>query len=110
MTSQIQPRSRQLRNLRLPLGEDDFMDGKVRVVTLAIVHLVLGGLPRLAAGGEPATEGEVLVARLVHPDRQAAEVLRLFEGARWSDPAAALAAWKQQSPESGLSKPLEAVI
>ncbi len=52
-----------------------------------------------------------LVVRLVHPDRQAAEVLRLFEGSGMPHPAAALAAWKLSAPNHGsLGKPLEAVI
>jgi hypothetical protein len=38
-------------------------------------------------------------------------VLKLFEGSRWPDPAAALAAWKQATPNPGLlGKPLEAII
>ncbi len=49
--------------------------------------------------------------RLVHPERQAAEVLRLFEGTRAPHPAAALAAWKRATKEpTQLGKPLEAVI
>jgi hypothetical protein len=52
-----------------------------------------------------------VVIRLVHPDRQAAEVLRLFKGGRAPDPAAALTAWKRANPGSSrLGKPLEAVI
>jgi hypothetical protein len=86
------------------------MDGKVRSLPLALVISVLGAVRGGAAGGEPASESEAFVARLVHPDRQAAEVLRLFEGARWRDPAAALAGWKQQKPDAGLGKPIEAVI
>ncbi len=65
----------------------------------------------LEARAEPPKPAEALVVRLIHPDRQAAEVLRLFEGARWSDPAAALAAWKQAaSGSSPLGKPAEAII
>ena len=86
------------------------MDGNVRILPVVLLILVLGASPWRAAGGEPTSPGEAFVARLVHPDRQAAEVLRLFEGARWSDPAAALAAWKTQRPDAGLGKPAEAVI
>ena len=59
----------------------------------------------------PPDDGEALVVRLVRPERQAAEVLKLFQGSRAAHPAAALAAWKKAAPESGqLGKPLEAVI
>jgi hypothetical protein len=81
------------------------------IVRLGLVLAVLVGIRGIAAGGEPASEGDALVARLVHPDRQAAEVLRLFEGARWSDPASALAAWKQEARGVvPLGKPAEALI
>ncbi|HKI41819.1 MAG TPA: hypothetical protein VKA66_15910, partial [Mycobacterium sp.] len=54
---------------------------------------------------------ETLVIRLVHPERQATEVLSLFEGSRAPHPAAALAAWKRTTRDPGqLGKPLEAVI
>ncbi len=67
------------------------------------------------AGGEPPIqlpdETAAMVIRLVHPDRQAAEVLRLFEGCRAAHPAAALTIWKQAHPgPSPLGKPLEALI
>src|SRR5580693_2171249 len=68
------------------------------VVGLAMVMAAVGGFPGRAAVGGTIDEKDALVVRLVHPDRQAAEVLRLFEGARWRDPAAALAAWKQSAP------------
>src|SRR5262249_6034072 len=59
----------------------------------------------------PSDEKAAVIIRLVHPDRQAAEVLRLFEGSRWSHPAAALVAWKQANPgPSPLGKPGEALI
>ena len=55
---------------------------------------------------------DALVVRLIHPERQAAQVLKLFEGARVAHPAAALAAWKTAAARQGdaLGKPLEAVI
>ena len=63
------------------------------------------------AWGAPPEGGEPFTVRLVHPERQAAEVIRLFEGARAANPAAALAAWKQSTHDPGqLGKPLEAVI
>ena len=86
------------------------MDGNVRILQVVAVISVLGILPWRAAGGEPTSPDEAFVARLVHPERQADEVLRLFRGARWSDPAAALAAWKTQRPDAGLGKLAEAVI
>jgi hypothetical protein len=81
------------------------------IVRLALVLAALAGMRGRAAGAETAAEGEVFIARLVHPDRQAAEVLRLFEGARWRDPAAALAAWKRSTRDPlSLGKPAEALI
>ncbi len=73
-----------------------------------------GMLVRAAVAGDGDAEKKAaFVARVVHPDRQAAEVLRLFDGARWPDPAAALAAWKQAragGPDVPMNKPAEAVI
>jgi hypothetical protein len=80
------------------------------VVRLATFLTAIVGIIGPAKGGEPAGLGEAFVVRLVRPDRQAQEVLRLFEGARWSDPAAALAAWKQRAPDADLGKPAEALI
>ena len=57
------------------------MDGNVRILPVVLLILVLGALPWRAAGGEPTSPGEAFVARLVHPERQADEVLRLFQGA-----------------------------
>ena len=54
---------------------------------------------------------ELVVVRLIHPERQANELIRLFEGGPASHPAAALAAWKRASPKSGkLGKLAEALI
>ncbi len=59
----------------------------------------------------PATYDEPVVVRLVHLDRQAAAVLRLFEGTAAPHPAAALAAWKRSTRDPNqLGKPLEAAI
>ena len=81
----------------------------------ACVALLAGLLlmePRASAiEFEQATSGEPIVVRLIHPDRQAAAVLRLFEGCAAPHPAAALAAWKRSTREPNqLGKPLEAVI
>ncbi len=65
----------------------------------------------MRASSSPDASGEPIVVRLVHPDRQAAEVLRLFDGSPAAHPAAALSAWKRATrvPDQ-LGKPLEAVI
>ena len=59
----------------------------------ACVALLAGLLlmePRASAiEFEQATSGEPIVVRLIHPDRQAAAVLRLFEGCAAPHPAAA---------------------
>jgi hypothetical protein len=76
-----------------------------------IVLLVFAGQVGREAWGGSADENEPLIVRLVHPDRQAAEFLRLFAGSRASSPAAALATWKQATRNPGqLGKPIEAVI
>jgi hypothetical protein len=52
-----------------------------------------------------------ITVSFVHPERQAAAVLRLFEGSRAAHPASALVAWKHatHNPQQ-LGKRLEAVI
>lgn len=86
------------------------MDGVACGVRSIVVWVILGTCLSPSTAGEPATEDDAIVVRLVHPERQASEVLRLFDGARWSDPAAALAAWKRHTPETGLGKVVEAAI
>jgi hypothetical protein len=80
--------------------------------SLALIAGLLVMQPRASAiEHEQATSGEPIVVRLIHPDRQAAAVLRLFEGCAAPHPAAALAAWKLSTREPDqLGKPLEAVI
>jgi hypothetical protein len=79
--------------------------------SFALLFVFCGICGQDTSGGEPGPGGAALVVRLVRPDRQASEVLRLFEGARWGDPAAALAAWKQRTGGAApISKPTEAVI
>ncbi|HMF35722.1 MAG TPA: hypothetical protein VKF17_03755, partial [Isosphaeraceae bacterium] len=82
------------------------------VVCLAVLAGLLVREPRAnAIGLEQATSGEAVVVCLIHPDRQAAAVLRLFEGCAAPHPAAALAAWKRSTRDPDqLGKPLEAVI
>jgi len=78
---------------------------------LSLLVAVIGMGPVREARGEAPAPAEALVLRLVQPDRQAADVLRLFEGARAPHPAAALAAWKRATKDpTQLGKPLEAVI
>jgi len=81
-------------------------------VCLALIAGLLVMQPRAnAIGPEQATSGEPIVVRLIHPDRQAAAVLHLFEGCAAPHPAAALAAWKRSTRDPDqLGKPLEAVI
>ena len=76
------------------------------------VLLVFVSQAGLLAGDVPTDPArEPLTVRLVHPERQAAEILRLFEGSPAPHPAAALAAWKRASSEPDrLGKTTEAVI
>lgn len=77
---------------------------------IVVLWCSAGSWANSRAADAPAS-AEPIVARFVHPERQAAEVLRLFEGTSAPHPAAALAAWKQASHEPDrLGKPLEAVI
>ncbi len=81
------------------------------VAGCGILFLLWASQESGAARGAPLDENGPLIVRLVHPDRQATELLRLFEGSRAASPAAALATWKQSNRNSGLlGKPLEAVI
>jgi hypothetical protein len=76
-----------------------------------ILLLALAGQAGGEAWGGSSDENEPLIVRVVHPDRQAAEFLRLFEGSRAASPAAALARWKRATRNPDLlGKPLEAVI
>ncbi|MFI5458630.1 MAG: hypothetical protein ACHRXM_24620 [Isosphaerales bacterium] len=83
-------------------------------VLLRLRLIVMAAGMSVSPAGELCAEtpgDETLVIRLVHPERQAAEVLSLFAGSRAPHPAAALAAWKRTTRDPGqLGKPLEAVI
>jgi hypothetical protein len=85
-----------------------------RIQVLARMTVAVAGIGMIAigkAGGESPAADDTLVIRLVHPDRQASEVLKLFAGARVAHPAAALAAWKRSNHDPNLlGKPIEAVI
>jgi hypothetical protein len=91
-------------------GDENMTSEGMRLGLIATALMV----PLAPAGGsaaEPHADRPALVVRLVHPERQAAEVLGLFAGARAAHPAAALAAWKRATRDPGqLGKPLEAVI
>jgi hypothetical protein len=78
---------------------------------LTLLIAVIGSSANGTEGREPPSDGETVVIRLVHPERQAADVLKLFDGARAPHPAAALAGWKRGTRHPNqLGKPLEAVI
>lgn len=83
------------------------MDGRWIVGLVAILPMISGFS---AAAEGPEGQPDAFVARLIRPDRQAAEILRLFDGARWSHPAAALSAWRTRSPQTGPGKAIEALI
>jgi hypothetical protein len=78
---------------------------------LTLLIAAIGSSANGIEGREPLSDGETVVIRLVHPERQAADVLKLFDGARAPHPAAALAGWKRATRHPNqLGKPLEAVI
>ena len=86
--------------------------GRATLQSLVMIALVCWGTVA-AAEDEPSGEPkDALVIRLTHPERQATQLLKLFEGSRFAHPAAALAAWKTAAARGGeaLGKPLEAVI
>jgi hypothetical protein len=60
---------------------------KWRPVRDAVV-IVLAAVVSGFANGGPPDAGEALVVRLVHPERQAFKVLKLFDGSRAPHPAA----------------------
>ncbi len=81
----------------------------------------LGGLFLFCAGtwvlaassaiADVPSECDALTVRVIRPDRQAAQLIKLFEGSRAAHPAAALAAWKRATRDPmQLGKTLEAVI
>jgi hypothetical protein len=90
---------------------EEEMKARLLVRPLWIVMLA-GILAGWAGNGRAELPGdETLIVQLVHPERQAARVLSLFEGSRAPHPAAALAAWKRAAGDHGsLGKPLEAAI
>ncbi len=82
-------------------------DGARLAMMAAAILALLSGTLR----GNPPDDPPTLTVRLVRPEQQAAEILRMFEGARAPHPAAALAAWKRATPDLAiLGKPLEALI
>ncbi len=93
------------------LIEGKLMSNARVLAGLTLLIAVIGSYVSASEHGESPAAGDTLVIRLVHPDRQAATVLKLFDGARAPHPAAALSAWKRatRSPNQ-LGKPLEAVI
>ncbi len=85
---------------------------KARVLArLTLLAVGLGLVAHAKGASDSPPIADTLVIRLVQPDRQAAELLKLFDGARVAHPAAALAAWKRATHDSNqLGKPLEAAI
>lgn len=87
--------------------------GKIRG-RLGGFFVITAGSCVLAAGSALADvpdDRDALVIRVVHADRQAAQLIKLFEGSRAPHPAAALAAWKRATRDpTQLGKTLEAVI
>jgi hypothetical protein len=64
----------------------------------------------VARGGEPS-DCAAITFRLIHPDQQAAALIKLFDGSRAAHPAAALAGWKRATRDPAqLGKTVEAVI
>src|SRR5262245_60285400 len=82
--------------------------------SIRLPGIILVGLWWAAVVSSPAHEVQDepgVVLRLVHPERQAQAVLKLFEGTRAAHPAAALAAWKPATSDPNqCGKPLEAAI
>ncbi len=85
---------------------------KLRIgFAIGIAFLAAVGTTGVRASDDPAEHDEPLVIGVHHPERQGAEILRLFEGSRAASPAAALSAWKRSVGNGGrIGKPLEAVI
>ena len=78
---------------------------------IGIIMIARAGCSDVQASENPPDNAEPLIINVLHPERQGAEVLRLFEGSRAASPAAALSAWKRSVGNGGqLGKPLEAVI
>lgn len=73
---------------------------------LSLVLLVTAADPAPVVAPPPA-----LSIRAIHPDRQLAELLRLFDGSRAAHPAAALSAWRRATGRhDGLSKAAQAAL
>jgi hypothetical protein len=91
------------------------MDVMRRIAVVSFFSIViLDACPASVLRAQPvdATESpDAIVVRLIHPERQAANLICLFDGAPAPHPAAALAGWKRSTrfPDQ-LGKPLEAVI
>jgi hypothetical protein len=80
-------------------------------VWLVMLVSGIGGIFAEGLPGQSPDEPATLSAALVRPDEQAAEILRIFEGARAPHPAAALAAWKRGARKPAVfGKPIEALI
>ena len=79
-------------------------------IALGVILIIWSGRLSGEAWGAPTEGGEPFTVRLVHPDRQVAEILRLFEGSRGQS-RGGLDRLEAVDPGHGrLGKPLEAVI
>jgi hypothetical protein len=97
------------RRSRVANGRSDAMTTRRLIPRMVLLGVVLGfsSAAVYAQGERPSA----LTVRLIHPERQAAEVLRLFEGSGAKSPAEVLSRWKTVAQEPAiLGKPLEAVI
>jgi hypothetical protein len=96
--------------LRATRQDNDVTASSIRL-QWALAAAALCAAPIVSARAQSSPEDEALVVRLIHPDRQAARWLQLFQGTRAPHPAWALAAWKRATRDPVLlGKPLEAVI
>ena len=78
-----------------------------KAVAAALLVVIGAGADENRDRGRP----DAVAARAVRPEVFAGRVLDLFRGARFPDPASALAAWKRAgAPRADLGKPLEAAI
>lgn len=110
---QVRPSSRAEEPSRSPRGdhrekvaERTQFPAIVAAAAFCLVWLI--GAPGVLAE-EPELKPAMSI-RAIHPDRQAAAVIELFEGARAAHPAAAMAAWRRATGRhDAIGKPLQAV-
>lgn len=86
-------------------------NGRANLMRWSVFSLAAASTLCGFAAEEPtAVDPPAILVRAVHPDQQARAVLRLFEGARAPNPAAAMAAWRRATADiNQVGKPLQAV-